>query len=112
MNDKITYEDFKEYESLFSLAPSFMLKHFARKKTNLVLKFQSAIEDYLDGLTDEEKRKLEIVLNSDVDELQAFMREVYKRDHKKQYKILADPKNKEFIELNLAEMRKLTNNYY
>ena len=112
MSDKITYEDFKEYESLFSLAPSFMLKHFARKKTNIVLKFQSSIEDYLDRLTDEEKRKLEIVLNSDTDDLQALMLEAYNKHHKKQYKILADPKNKGFIELNLAEMRKLTNKYY
>ena len=31
MDDKITYDDVKEYESIFQMAPSFLLEHFARK---------------------------------------------------------------------------------
>ena len=44
MDDKITYDDVKEYESIFQMAPSFLLEHFARKNTNFVLKFQSQIQ--------------------------------------------------------------------
>jgi hypothetical protein len=35
------------------------------------------------------------------------MNEAYIKTNKKQFKILADPKNKEFIKLNLAELEKL-----
>ena len=43
----------------------------------------------------------------DVDDLQKLMGEAYAESNKKQFKILADPKNKEFIELNINELRKM-----
>ena len=47
------------------------------------------------------------ILNSDVDDLQAIMGEAYDKTGKKQYKILANPKYKEFITSNIDEIRKL-----
>ena len=105
--DKIAYEDVKEYESLFTLAPSFLLKRFARKNTNLVLKFESSIRRYMDNLTLEQKNKLNLILNSDVDDLQKIMNESYIKTGKKQFKILSDPKYKQFIADNLSEIRKM-----
>lgn len=96
--EKITFEDVKEYESLFSLAPSFLLERFARKNTNMVLKFESTISNYLGNLTDEQKNKLMIILNSDVEELQSVMNEAYIKTNKKQFKILAKPQYSQFIE--------------
>lgn len=106
-DDKITYNDVREYESLFKLAPSFLLERFARKNSNIVSKFQSQIMAHLRNLNEVQKRKLELILNSDVHELQAIMMEAYKKTKVKQYKILANPKYKEFIELNLNEIKKL-----
>ena len=107
--NKITYEDIREFEGLFTLAPPFILKSFARKKTNFVLKFKSKAQEFVDGLSDEQLEKLNIILNTDTDELQSVMNDAYEKSGKKQYKILADPKNKEFIELNLNELGNLIN---
>lgn len=104
---RITYEDVKEYENLFSLIPPLLLKRFARKNTNLVLKFQTQIKKYLSELSDNQKNKLEILLNTEIDELQSLMEEAYQKSNKKQYKIFANPKNRQFIENNLNELHKL-----
>lgn len=105
--DKITYDDIKDYESLFTMAPSFLLEMFARKNKNLVLKFESVIRQNLANLNPEQKNKLEIILESDVEELQKVLHEAYVKSNKKQYKILANPQYKQFIELNLNEIRKM-----
>lgn len=105
--DKITYSDVEEYEKFFSLIPSFLLERFAKKNTNLVLKFESKVRGFMGNLSDGQKKKLDLVLNSDVDELQSIMDEAYNISNKKQYKILANPKYKQFIEDNLNEIRKM-----
>ncbi|MBP3792263.1 MAG: hypothetical protein ILA26_09585 [Methanobrevibacter sp.] len=107
MDEKITYEDVKEYENLFMLAPSFLLERFARKNTNLVSKFKSQIQSHLNNLDDVQRAKLNVILNSDVDELQAVMEEAYKKSGVKQYRVLANPKYKGFIENNLNELKKI-----
>ena len=107
MSDKLTYEDVKPYEKLFTAMPAFLLERFAKKKSNFVVKFRSKVESFLAGLDDNQKKKLDIVLNSDIDELQAVMAEAYEKTDIKQYKILANPKYKEFIELNLNEIEKM-----
>lgn len=107
MSEKISYEDVKQYEHLFSLVPSFMLERMAKKNRNLVDKFKSKIESKINSLSDTQRAKYDIILNSDVEELQAVMAEAYEKSDKKQYKILANPKYKEFIELNIGELKKL-----
>ena len=107
MDEKITYEDVKEYENLFMLAPSFLLERFARKNTNLVSKFKSQIQSHLNNLDDVQRAKLNVILNSDVDELQAVMEEAYKKSGVKQYRVLANPKYNGFIENNLNELKKI-----
>lgn len=103
--DKITYEDIKEFESFFTMAPPFILERFAKKKTNFVLKFKSRVQSFIDGLDEDHLKKLDIVLNADTDELQSIMADAYEKSGKKQYKILANPKYKEFIEININELR-------
>lgn len=107
MEEKISYDDLKEHEHLFTMAPSFVLKGMARRNSNLVDKFGSAIVAHLNRLDDEQKRKLYIILNTEVEELQKLLMEAYIKTRIKQYEILANPKYKEFIELNLNELRKL-----
>ena len=107
MEGKVTYDDVKEYEHLFTMVPSFVLERMARKNSNLILKFESTIQSHLTGLTDDQKSKLDIILNSDVSELQKVMDEAYRKTGKKQYKILANPKYKAFIQSNLSELKKL-----
>ena len=107
MSVKISYEDIKPYEELFTATPAFLLERFAKRNTNFVLKFKSKVESFLDGLDDNQKKKLDIVLNSDTDELQAVMADAYEKTNIKQYKILANPKYEEFIELNINEIEKL-----
>ncbi len=107
MDDRITYEDIEEHSHLFTLLPTFVLKTMARTNSNLVSKFNSSIRDHLDNLTPDQRIKLNIILNSDIDDLQDLMREAFRKTKKKQYEILANPSNKEFIEKNLNELRKI-----
>lgn len=107
--NRITYDDVKEYEGLFTLAPSFLLERFAKRNTNLVLKFKSPIQSYIDNLTQDQKDKLDVILKSDIEELQAIMDESYRKTNKKQFKILANPKYKHFINDNLDEIRNMIN---
>lgn len=107
--DKITYSDVKQYEKFFTLTPPFLLERFAKKNTNLVLKFESKAKKYLANLNENQKKKLDIVLNSEIEDLQAVMADAYERTNKKQYKILANPKYREFLEFNIDEVRKLVN---
>lgn len=103
--EKITYDDVDEYNYLFTLVPSFVLERMARKNSNLVAKFKSTIQSYLYNLTSDQRNKLNIILESDVSELLDVMHEAYLKTNKKQYKILADSNYKQFIELNLDELR-------
>ncbi len=107
MSESLSYEDVKEYESLFTLAPSFLLERFARKNSNLVLKFEPVVRGYMQNLTDEQRHKLDMILNSDVDDLQEIMKQSYLKTGKKQFEILANPKYKRFIVDNLDEIRKM-----
>lgn len=105
--EKLSYKDVQAYEKFFTLIPPFLLERFAKKNTNLVSKFKSKAESYLANLSEGQKNKLDLVLNSDVDELQSIMSEAYSHSRKKQYKILANPKYKQFLEHNIDEIRKL-----
>ena len=96
-----------QYEHLFNLVPSFLLERMAKRNSNLVNKFQSKVESYLARLNDDQKNKLDILMVSEIDDLQGLMAEAYEKTDKKQFKILADPSYKEFIELNIDEVRKL-----
>ena len=59
--EKITYDDIKEFEDLFTLAPPFILERFAKKNTNFVLKFKSKAQSFIDGLNDEQMEKFNIM---------------------------------------------------
>lgn len=107
MDDEITYDDVREYEGLFTLAPSFLLERFAKRNSNLVLKFKSVIESHLGDLDDDQKNKLDIILNSEVSQLQDIMHEAYLKTNIKQYKILSNPEYGDFIKSNLDELRKI-----
>lgn len=107
MNDKLTCDDVMKYEHHASKVPAFLLSRMAKRNSNLISKFESQIKPRLGNLDENHKRLLDIVLNSDVSELQEVMGEVYAKTDKKQFKILADPKNADFIESNLDEVRKL-----
>ena len=88
MDDKITYDDVKEYESIFKMA-------------------QSQIQSHLNNLNQGQKDKLDLILRTDVLTLQHIMHEAYLKSKIKQYKILANPKYRQFVESNLAELRKM-----
>ena len=107
MVNGISFDDVLEYDHLFTMAPAFILNMMVNTNSNLVLKFKSTIQYYVDGLTDEQKSKLNVILSSDIDDLQQIMDESYRKTNKEQYKILANPNNKDFIEKNLSELRKM-----
>ena len=107
MSDKLTCDDVMKFAHLTSKVPAFLLKRMAKRNSNLVGKFESQIKPRLENLNEHHRHLLDVVLNSDVSELQGLMAEAYDRSGKKQFQILADPNNAGFIERNLDEIRKL-----
>ena len=105
--EKITYEDVHEYASLFTIAPAILLESFAKRGTNLVLKFKPAIESQIEKLTDIQKEKLEAILSMDTEELQNVMQEAYEKTNLRQYAVLAKPEYRQFIKDNLDEIRNM-----
>jgi hypothetical protein len=79
----------------------------ARKNKNLVSRYKPIIQGYMDNLTLDQRNKLDIILSSDVDELQSIMDEAYRRSGKRQYQILANPNYKKFIVDNLDGLREM-----
>ena len=109
-NDKITYEDIKKYEFIFSKAPTMVLKVMIKTTADVVAKFKTKILLVASGLNDNQKSLIKKVFNMNVDEIQQLMDEAYKKSNIKQYKILADKNSKKFIEKNLDELKKLISN--
>ena len=107
MDYKITPEDIEEYAHLFKLVPAFMLERMAKRNANLVSKFESAIRKHMDNLTPNQRNKLDVILASDIEDLQAMMGEAFEKTKKGQFKVLAKPEYRDFIEKNLAEIRKM-----
>ncbi len=110
VNEDIGYEDVKEYEKLFAMAPAFVIEAMLKRNKNLVLKFKSTIKAHLETLNENEKEKLDIILKKDTSELQLIMKEAYEKTHKRQYKDLANPKYENAIKANLDELRKMVEN--
>lgn len=106
-DEKLTYEDIKAHEKLFTMAPSFILSAMIKRNTNLVEKFKPQIMKFLKNLSQKERGQLDLILKSDVHDLQLLMLDAYKKSKKKQYKILANPKNKNYIKMNLDELKKI-----
>lgn len=105
--DKITYEDIERYDFVLTKVPSLLLGTMIRRNSNLVSKFEPQIISKLDNLDEVQEKQLNILLNSDVSEIQEILRVAYEKSGKKQYKQLADPKAAKFIESNLSELKKI-----
>lgn len=102
---KLTYEDIKPYEKLFSIAPSLLLKTMINRNSNVVIKFKSQIIPYINNLNSKQTEQLNLIFESEITELQELLMETYEKTGKKQFKLLADSNSKKFIELNLKELK-------
>lgn len=61
----------------------------------------------MDNLTSDQKHKLDLILSSEINELQGIMNEAYIKTGKKQYGVLANQDYKKFIEDNLDSIREM-----
>ncbi|MBE6487018.1 MAG: hypothetical protein E7Z85_09290 [Methanosphaera stadtmanae] len=105
--NKITYDDIQKYEFVLTKVPSLLLGTMIRRNANLVSKFESQIVSKLNSLNDVQEKQLEIILNSDVSDIQEILKDAYEKSGKKQYKQLSDPKATKFLENNLSELKKI-----
>lgn len=103
----ITEKDVIETLDLFTKVPSILLRRWVSKNSNLVKSFQSQMESYKSRLSSRDMARVEKVMEMPVEELQEILKKAYVRTGKKQLKILADPKARPFIVLNLQEARKI-----
>ncbi len=103
----ITEKDVIETMDLFTKVPSILLRGWVSKNSNLVKSFSNQIGSYKNNLSPHDMARIEKVMEMPVDELQEILKKAYERTGKKQLKILADPKAKKFIVLNLQEAQKV-----
>lgn len=104
---KITEQDVVEVLHVFDKVPSILLKGFVSRNVNVVKSFKNQIDSYKHRLSEEETAKVKKVMEMPVPQLQEILASVYKKTHKKQLKILSDPKAEVFITSNLQELKKV-----
>lgn len=104
---EITEKDVIGMMDAFTRATPVMLKIMVKNNMNVVKSFESQIKKYESQLKEDEKVKIEKVLEMPVPELQKILNNAYQETGKKQFKILADPKAEAFITSNLKELKRL-----
>lgn len=104
---EITEQDVMDVIHVFDKVPALLLKGFVSRNVNVVKSFKNQIDSYKHRLSEEETAKVRKVMEMPVPQLQGIMDGVYKKTHKKQLKILSDPKAEAFITSNLQELRKV-----
>ena len=102
MNDKLTCDDVLRCEHLASKVPEFLLGRMAKRNSNLILKFESQIKPRIGNLDDNHKHLLNVVLNSDVSELQSVIMRLLKRQAQNSSRYW-QIQNAGFIEANLIK---------
>jgi hypothetical protein len=103
----ITEKDVIDTMDLFTKVPSILLRRWVSKNSNLVKSFHNQMESYKNRLSPRDMARVEKVMEMPVEELQEILKKAYSQTGKKQLKILADPKARPFIVLNLQEARKI-----
>jgi len=104
---EITEKDVIGMMDAFTRATPVMLKIMVKNNMNVVKSFESQIKEYESQLKDEERFKVEKVLEMPVFELQNILKKAYLKTGQKQLKILADPKSEAFISKNLKELKRV-----
>jgi hypothetical protein len=104
---EITEQDVMDVMHVFDKVPTLLLKGFVSRNVNVVNSFKNQIDSYKHRLSEEETVKVKKVIEMPVPELQEILGVVYKKTHKKQLKILSDPKSEAFITSNLQELKKV-----
>jgi len=97
---EINKKDIMGVMHVFTRVPPIMLKMVVKGNKNVVRSFESQIKDYYGKLTHEEIVKIEKVMETPVPQLQGILNDVYIETGQ----ILADPKAKDFIKMNLREL--------
>lgn len=104
---KISEKDVLDIMDIFTKVPVMLLKGAIKSNMNVVKTFQDQVESYKNDLNPEEMDKIKYLTEMPVSEIQEILNNVYKRTGKEQLRVLADPDSKDFISLNLNELRKI-----
>lgn len=87
--------------------PPFVANKYVSLNINAVEEFEDKIEDYKNKLSEEDLFKIRKIIETPVEELQDVLNELYLETNMEQFKIMADPKAKPFIDLNVRELRRI-----
>lgn len=67
MEDKITLNDVEQYQHFLNKIPAFLLRIMAKRNSSIVKKFESRIKSHIVNLSDSERKKLDVLLNTDME---------------------------------------------
>lgn len=87
--------------------PPFVVNKYVSLNINLAEELEEQISDYKDKLTDDDLLKIRKIIETPVEELQTILNELYLETNIEQFKIMADPKAKPLIDLNVRELRRI-----
>lgn len=104
---EITEQDVMDVLHVFDKVPSILLRGFVSKNANVVKSFKNQINSYKHELSSEEIAKIKKVIEMPVPQLQEILGKAYEKTHKKQLKILSEPKAEMFITKNLQELKRV-----
>ncbi|MGZ7117914.1 MAG: hypothetical protein ACXVHS_10815 [Methanobacterium sp.] len=87
--------------------PPFLVNSYISKDINAVKEFKDPIKEHTAQLTDKDIFKIRKILEIPVSDLQDLLNELYLITNLEQLRILAEPRARPFIELNLEELKKI-----
>lgn len=87
--------------------PPYVVDKYVSLDINAVDEFEDQIKDYKNKLGEEDLLKIKKIIDTPVKELQDVLNELYQETNMEQFKIMADPKAKPLIDLNVRELRRV-----
>lgn len=87
--------------------PPFVVNKYISLNINAVNEFDDKIKVYKKVLSEEDLFKIKKIVDTPVDKLQKILYQLYQVTDMEQFKILSEPDAKEFITMNLQELKKI-----
>lgn len=100
-------EDIAGLLRLLERFPPFVVNSYIETNINVVKEFELPIKEQISKLKNEDLKKINIIMGMPTIKIQELLNDLYLITNLEQFKILAEPRAKPLIELNMIELEKI-----
>lgn len=104
---KVKEKDVDQLLRKVKRVPPFLINSYISKDINAITEFESQIKDYKNQISADNLENIRKVMEIPISEFQNILNEFYMKTGMEQFKILANPDAKDFLTMNLQELKKI-----